>query len=264
MRNRQALLSALCLAWVPWTFVATPRAQSRVIRHAQADPYAVLGLQPGTKPDETTVKTAFRQMAKIYHPDVPGTGDLLKFQALQTAAQQLLTGLGGPTWDASSLESLFSASAPVTYASFSQRPPSTAAQPIQQSDFAGSRAGGRVDVAATKAKRSPGLRKTPRVQSLSAGASPETLQRVQAVLATQLGVPPEPSTSLEQLGIYFEGAGNSIGLQSVADAALALEQDFGVELVSIMAGTWIMMPMPPSVRTVQDLADFMEVKAASR
>ena len=47
------------------------------------DYYAVLGLARGASPRELTL--AFRQRAKLLHPDMPGTGDKDAFQRLQEA-----------------------------------------------------------------------------------------------------------------------------------------------------------------------------------
>eukprot|EP00434_Breviolum_minutum_P036655 symbB.v1.2.032486.t1/scaffold3905.1/size48494/1 len=53
------------------------------------------------------IRGAFRRLAKVYHPDVPQTGDIGKFQELQRAAQKLITGQApAPAWDAGSLEYL--------------------------------------------------------------------------------------------------------------------------------------------------------------
>eukprot|EP00931_Biecheleriopsis_adriatica_P115455 TRINITY_DN9123_c0_g1_i2.p1 TRINITY_DN9123_c0_g1~~TRINITY_DN9123_c0_g1_i2.p1 ORF type:complete len:262 (+),score=52.55 TRINITY_DN9123_c0_g1_i2:41-826(+) len=258
MRNRQALLCTLCLvalfseAWRGLSslgFSAPPRA----------DPYAILGLAPGTN-GEVEVKNAFRRLAKVYHPDVPGTGDITKFQELQLAAKQLLTGQApGSSWDATSLESLFSSSPQHMYAAASQRPPSTAHVPLQQSDFAGTRTG-RVDVPHCVSRRSSGLRKAARLQTLTHEATPETVVKVQNVLAQVLGGSPEPQAPLAGVGFILEGHTCSIGEQQVAEAAMALEEEFGVELLTILAGTWINFPMPAQVRTVKDLADFIESK----
>eukprot|EP00435_Cladocopium_sp_Y103_P053768 s259_g17.t1 len=144
---------------------------STLPRRAEADPCTVLGLPPGTR-DEEQIRGAFRRLAKVYHPDVPQTGDIGKFQELQRAAQKLITGQApAPAWDAGSLESLFTQTS--THA---QRPPSVAHRPLEQADFAGTR-NGRVDVAHCTSVRTPNLRKTPRLERITHQASPETLAR---------------------------------------------------------------------------------------
>jgi hypothetical protein len=50
------------------------------------DPYAVLGVQPGSSPAE--VARAYRQKAKEWHPDVRGTEDALRRMALINAAYE--------------------------------------------------------------------------------------------------------------------------------------------------------------------------------
>lgn len=219
----------------------------------------MLGLPPGVPADENTIKSAFRQLAKVYHPDVPGTGDVTKFQQLHTAAKELMAGQGGGIrWDANSLEGLFSGSTVQQYASANSKPPSTAHVHIEHADFAGTRSG-RVDVAESITRRATNLRQTPRIQQITSRASPQTLARVQSVLASTLGVAvDDPQIPLVGIGFHFEGG--SVGWQSVADSVMALEHEFGLEILSILAGTWMQCPMPASVATVQDLADYIETK----
>jgi DnaJ domain len=50
------------------------------------DPYAVLGIQPGSSPDE--VARAYRAKAKEWHPDIRGTEDALRRMALINAAYE--------------------------------------------------------------------------------------------------------------------------------------------------------------------------------
>jgi len=50
------------------------------------DPYAVLGVQPGSSPEE--IARAYRQKAKEWHPDVRGTEDALRRMALINAAYE--------------------------------------------------------------------------------------------------------------------------------------------------------------------------------
>ena len=53
------------------------------------------------------VKAPWHWRPQVYHPDVPETGDIGKFQELQRAAQRLITGQApAPAWDAGSLEPL--------------------------------------------------------------------------------------------------------------------------------------------------------------
>ena len=50
------------------------------------DPYAVLGVTPGSSPEE--IARAYRQKAKQWHPDVRGTEDALRRMALINAAYE--------------------------------------------------------------------------------------------------------------------------------------------------------------------------------
>ena len=50
------------------------------------DPYAVLGVQPGSSPEE--VARAYRAKAKEWHPDIRGTEDALRRMALINAAYE--------------------------------------------------------------------------------------------------------------------------------------------------------------------------------
>jgi DnaJ domain len=59
------------------------------------DPYAVLGVQPGSSPEE--VARAYRAKAKEWHPDVRGTEDALRRMALINAAyEQIRDGRAAP------------------------------------------------------------------------------------------------------------------------------------------------------------------------
>lgn len=242
---------------------ASRRGAARSAIRGHPDPCSVLELPPGTR-DEAQVRAAFRRLAKVYHPDVPGTGDPDRFQAVQEAAQQLLEAGGGMGQGGASLDSIFSwaPTAPMSR-SASRAPPSSAAQPLQQSDFAGSR-GARIDVPACAARRPKGLKKSKKLAALTHSASPETLQRVQGVLARKLALPPaalHPVMPLEQLGFMLEQG--CVGFQYVADITMALEEEFGVELMTILVGTWMKMDIPDSWTTVQGLADYVESKLAT-
>jgi hypothetical protein len=50
------------------------------------DPYAVLGVQPGSSPAE--IARAYRRKAKEWHPDIRGTEDALRRMALINAAYE--------------------------------------------------------------------------------------------------------------------------------------------------------------------------------
>ena len=55
------------------------------------DPYAVMGLKRQNAPfPRDFVNLRFREMSRIYHPDVPGTGSTVEFQRLNRARDELL------------------------------------------------------------------------------------------------------------------------------------------------------------------------------
>jgi len=58
------------------------------------DPYAVLGVQPGSSPAE--VARAYRRKAKEWHPDVRGTEDALRRMALINAAYEQIRDGNAP------------------------------------------------------------------------------------------------------------------------------------------------------------------------
>jgi hypothetical protein len=51
-------------------------------------PWKVLGLEPATASQED-IKTAYRNLSKVYHPDVPGSGDSRVFERLTQFYQSL-------------------------------------------------------------------------------------------------------------------------------------------------------------------------------
>ena len=58
----------------------------------RADPYRVLGLVPGATAGE--IRSAYRRLAKIYHPDKAGDRSLPRFLAIQAAYEALVDGEG--------------------------------------------------------------------------------------------------------------------------------------------------------------------------
>eukprot|EP00933_Yihiella_yeosuensis_P029172 TRINITY_DN22863_c0_g2_i1.p1 TRINITY_DN22863_c0_g2~~TRINITY_DN22863_c0_g2_i1.p1 ORF type:complete len:471 (-),score=64.48 TRINITY_DN22863_c0_g2_i1:99-1511(-) len=242
---------------------------------AVEDPYAILGLERGTK-EVSAVKAAYRRLAKTYHPDVPETGDISKFQDLQRAAQQILSPDGSPiSWELDSLESLFDAPDDFSYAGSGDvlssggvplrwKVPSSAAKELEQKDYEGTRLD-RVNVPRCVAQRQPNLRKAANIDRLTTSASADTLARVQAIMFQYLGGGSQeitPQSPLIGLGFYLEGK-RSVGLQLVADIAMALEKEFDVELLTILVGTWMSLNIPDEVYTVQGLADFVESKVGA-
>jgi curved DNA-binding protein CbpA len=58
----------------------------------QPDPYRVLGLPPGASLNE--IRSAYRRLAKLYHPDAAGERALPRFLAIQAAYERLVDGEG--------------------------------------------------------------------------------------------------------------------------------------------------------------------------
>ena len=57
---------------------------------AKPDPHRVLGLQPGATLNE--IRSAYRRLAKLHHPDAGGERSLPRFLAIQAAYEQLTAG----------------------------------------------------------------------------------------------------------------------------------------------------------------------------
>mmetsp|Transcript_11457 Transcript_11457/g.27485 ORF Transcript_11457/g.27485 Transcript_11457/m.27485 type:complete len:204 (+) Transcript_11457:51-662(+) len=79
-------------AFLPWWFSAALGAAFAASRN----PFQVLGL--GTNAGDDDVKPAFRRLAKVYHPDVPETGNEDVFRRLSWAAEELSTEEGRRQW----------------------------------------------------------------------------------------------------------------------------------------------------------------------
>ena len=58
----------------------------------QPDPYRTLGVAPGASVNE--IRSAYRRLAKQYHPDAAGDRTLPRFLAIQAAYEQLVDGEG--------------------------------------------------------------------------------------------------------------------------------------------------------------------------
>jgi curved DNA-binding protein CbpA len=59
---------------------------------AKPDPYRVLGLQPGASLNE--IRSAYRRLAKLHHPDAGGERSLPRFLSIQAAYEALAAGGG--------------------------------------------------------------------------------------------------------------------------------------------------------------------------
>src|SRR3954454_21210056 len=58
----------------------------------QGDPHRTLGISPGASLNE--IKSAYRRLAKQYHPDAAGERALPRFLAIQAAYERLVDGEG--------------------------------------------------------------------------------------------------------------------------------------------------------------------------
>src|SRR5512141_2041348 len=56
------------------------------------DPYRVLGLVPGATAGE--IRSAYRRLAKLNHPDTAGERSLSRFLAIKVAYEELVDGEG--------------------------------------------------------------------------------------------------------------------------------------------------------------------------
>jgi len=66
---------------------------------SRSNPYDVLGVPAQT--EEGGLRDAFRALVKVYHPDVPGTGDDSRFRLLIWAIEELSTQEGRRRWSTS-------------------------------------------------------------------------------------------------------------------------------------------------------------------
>lgn len=62
----------------------------------QHDPYAILGVEPTA--DSRAVRTAYRSLARRYHPDIPG-GSAARMSALNAAWSILRDPIARRAWD---------------------------------------------------------------------------------------------------------------------------------------------------------------------
>ncbi|CAK0879461.1 unnamed protein product [Prorocentrum cordatum] len=252
----------------PWRTLTRRRAAP-----VSADPCTLLGLPPGTR-DESEVRSAFRRLAKVYHPDVPETGDPDRFQALQEAASRLLEGEELPQFDISEAfraqKTAFSPrresvwSPPLTPLGSDGAP---GIRPEDAKTYGGQVRGrpeGRAVVEDIIDRKMPNLIKIGDLPKQRGPASEATLRRVREVIADNFGIPAEqiePAMRLDML-LPMEGDRN-IGAKVVADVFLDLEEAFGIELLTVMVRTWVRSKLPADVTTVAELAGLLEAGASS-
>mmetsp|Transcript_67247 Transcript_67247/g.157760 ORF Transcript_67247/g.157760 Transcript_67247/m.157760 type:complete len:371 (+) Transcript_67247:42-1154(+) len=62
---------------------------SAIFNTGEFNPYEILDVSPFDDIGEDELRAAFRKQAKIYHPDVPKTGDTERFQLIRRAVEEL-------------------------------------------------------------------------------------------------------------------------------------------------------------------------------
>ncbi|CAE7611180.1 unnamed protein product [Symbiodinium natans] len=62
---------------------------SDIFNTGEFNPYEILDVSPFDDIGADELRAAFRKQAKIYHPDVPGTGSAEKFQLIKRAVEEL-------------------------------------------------------------------------------------------------------------------------------------------------------------------------------
>ncbi|CAE7819571.1 dnaJ, partial [Symbiodinium necroappetens] len=84
--------------WPSSPFVIGQRTSARdtLVSRRAGNPFDVLGLPRSASYDE--IRSAFRSLARTYHPDVPGTGDEDRFRSIREALEQLGTAEGRARW----------------------------------------------------------------------------------------------------------------------------------------------------------------------
>lgn len=254
------------------------------------NPYKVLGLQVGA--DGTDVRKAFRRLAKMYHPDVPDSGDATAFDSIRRAADDLSTTAGRARWsnpanarmsgkwsrrtrakvvrrrdvrlDPDLMEEDFFTTFCREAAELNDLPPDAYRSAQQPSD--GMEAKGITEQWLERKRQRRLLRRRedlggdvsePRPVVWGA-ASEDTVSRIRAELAQWLGVTPSmlgPETSLEDLGFYDASAS-----EDLAKVLMELEDIFDVDLADVVDGRQIKFDLPGDVTTVSGFADFVESK----
>jgi len=219
----------------------------------QTNPYKTLELQADA--GETEVRAAFRRLAKVYHPDVPGTGDALKFQDLLRASEQLATEEQREKWRRSAPQPSMAGQTTPAYPA----PQATGWKPQTgvSTDFVTEwqrRSKQRRLRRLQRALRNP--RKKP-PQSFSPGEpSTASLTRIQDIMAESMCYPRHlvtPETSLAELGFYMDCLD-----EDVADCVMAIEDAFDIDLLVILTGGWVKFELPNSVTSVADFACYVE------
>src|SRR5579884_16527 len=66
---------------------AVPQRRRGWVMADDEDYYAILGVP--TDADQERIRLAFRHLARLYHPDVAGTGDVVRMQRLTAAYRTL-------------------------------------------------------------------------------------------------------------------------------------------------------------------------------
>eukprot|EP00930_Biecheleria_cincta_P006070 TRINITY_DN107048_c0_g1_i1.p1 TRINITY_DN107048_c0_g1~~TRINITY_DN107048_c0_g1_i1.p1 ORF type:complete len:250 (-),score=52.95 TRINITY_DN107048_c0_g1_i1:667-1416(-) len=237
---RVILFLAALISLETWTSGSSPGARCNHLRRSTPHDLAfnaiqVLELEPDASKAE--VRSAFRRLAKIYHPDVVGTGDATKFQAILQAANVL-----------------------------SSRP--EVVRPEVVRDEFDQLFDDLIDMEAVAMEEEVGgdiFREWLRVRTsrneeedygiLDSLTDEEVVERVSAILALYFGFPPasvSSQTTLFELGFFKEYD------YDVSDVLMALEMEFDVDLVDISTERReIRFDLPLAVQTVGEFAEFV-------
>lgn len=226
---RVILFLAALITLETWTFGSSTIAGCNRLRQCTSyqlafSAHQVLKLKPGASKAE--IRTAFRRLAKKFHPDVADTGDATKFQAILQAANELSSR---PEVVRDEFDELFD------------------------------------DMEGTMEEQGEGMFKEwVRVRSsrdqdesfiLDSLTQEEVVGRVSAIFALFSGSPVasiSSQTTLVELGFFKEYD------YDVSDVLMALELEFNVDLVDISTERKeIRFDLPLEVQTVGEFAEFV-------
>eukprot|EP00929_Paragymnodinium_shiwhaense_P058138 TRINITY_DN29118_c0_g1_i1.p1 TRINITY_DN29118_c0_g1~~TRINITY_DN29118_c0_g1_i1.p1 ORF type:complete len:311 (-),score=47.97 TRINITY_DN29118_c0_g1_i1:496-1386(-) len=289
LRARSSLLAGLCLsvglgfctAFVAWRsiFAASPQLDSKQYRwrvqlRAAFNPFETLGLEVSKDLEDAEVKTAFRKLAKVYHPDVPETGDSVRFQRIQEAMEEIASQSGRSQWvvalsggggrrqrrRGTSLEEDF----------FKESSAADFWTELEGDDFSPYVDPFKVDfeewlekkrkrrLMRMRASLRGGKRRRPVDFSGDVRASPETMSKMQEIIGDWIGLPARMITRdmrLEELQFYDKTA-----WEEVAKVLVLLEDGFDVDLVEVVGASQLKFQLPNEVKTIADFADLIEAK----
>lgn len=270
------------------------------------DPFRVLGISKTASIDEQLLRKTYRKLAKIYHPDVPKTGNAEKFEDIKFAVEELgsvqrravymtkaregiknarmprgqtlmedfwefrsrdffaeielelaqeLHGFGGFGQEHSSDQTEGAQDTFKTYWAEFQEKQSSPEDEWQ--DWMEKKRKQRQIMIRNKLRGTNPLRNQAKKAAMKASES--TLIKVREIIAAWLGTPLTmltPDQSLQELGFF-----NAEAWPDVSQCLMCLEYSFrNDELVDVnaKAGSGRVFQLPPWVKTVAHLADFIQ------